>query len=215
MVWTDGSVEEDQCNGGSGAIIVWKNNMPIEVNAPAGKWCSSYSAELQAVNIALENINADRRANNIKQITICLDNRGVITKLSGGPMKITSESEDKCWLLLKQLTSRGTHIVFQWVPSHVGIEHNELVDSTAKNATKLNQEGVKIDFSTIKARIKKTITRNWCTSKSRWKYNREAEKTLTREERSEVSRFRTGASLLVKHLPVQDWTNGQRYLRPM
>lgn len=107
-------------------------------------------------------------------------------------------NEDKCWLLMKEITDKGAHIIFQWVPSHVGLEHNELVDISAKNATAMNQNNAAIEYKTIKAKIYKDVRQKWTCAHTKWKYEKDSEATLSRADRSEVCRIRSGDSMLVR-----------------
>jgi len=53
---------------------------------------------------------------------------------------------------LQQLSEQGKSVTLMWIPSHVGIQHNELVDTAAKNS--LRQQSithVKPSLSTIKS----------------------------------------------------------------
>jgi len=53
---------------------------------------------------------------------------------------------------LQQLSEQGKSVTLMWIPSHVGIQHNELVDTAAKN--NLRQQSithVKPSLSTIKS----------------------------------------------------------------
>ena len=57
QIWNDGLVMENQERGGSGAVIIWNEEDYSTVLAPAGRWCSSYSAELVAFRIDLDKTN--------------------------------------------------------------------------------------------------------------------------------------------------------------
>ena len=62
IVYSDGSVQADNNNGGAGCIIYWPANMGLEPHVskvPCGRKCSSYIAELKAIDSALTIIDTN------------------------------------------------------------------------------------------------------------------------------------------------------------
>ena len=55
-------------------------------------------------------------------------------------------------------------IVLCWIPSHIGIQGNEMVDKQAKTSLSLEPTFFKIPFSNIKPSINKYILEEWQTS---------------------------------------------------
>ena len=54
--------------------------------------------------------------------------------------------------------------VLFWIPSHIGIPGNEMVDQQAKTSLTLEPTSFKIPFSTFKPFINKYILDEWHTS---------------------------------------------------
>jgi ribonuclease HI len=75
QIWTDGSVKEDQKKGGAGALLALNNGDIDTFKAPAGAWCSSYTAEMKALRLGLEKALSDNRIKDTKNILVCLDNK--------------------------------------------------------------------------------------------------------------------------------------------
>ena len=55
-------------------------------------------------------------------------------------------------------------IVLCWIPSHIGIQGNEMVDKQAKSSLSLEPTSFKIPFSNFKPSINKYILEEWQTS---------------------------------------------------
>ena len=55
-------------------------------------------------------------------------------------------------------------IVLCWIPSHIGIQGNEMVDKQAKISLSLEPTSFKISFSNFKPSINKYILEEWQTS---------------------------------------------------
>ena len=55
-------------------------------------------------------------------------------------------------------------IVLFWIPSHIGIQGNEMVDKQAKTSLSLEPTSFKIPFSNFKPSINKFILEEWQTS---------------------------------------------------
>ena len=54
-------------------------------------------------------------------------------------------------------------IVLCWIPSHIGIQGNEIVDKQAKTSLSLEPTSFKIPFSNFKPSINKYILEEWQT----------------------------------------------------
>ena len=206
IIWTDGSVKEDQKNGGSGALIEIHNQATIELKKPAGKFCSSFVSELRAIEMALNKVLEHRENNHTNDLrdykTIILtDSQSSIKELKKGPHNQSTLTGDKIWNTINSLNSVT---IFQWIPSHVGTTGNEQVDKLAKEATDLPQDQVAINFNTARGRIRK-LTReqykktNMGEQRNTWMATKDeaAEKNMNRNERTALAQIRSGHSTLL------------------
>ena len=151
VCWTDGSAIEGTRSGGSGAFIQLPDGSTMERRVPSGKICSSYRAELTAIREALSCIQglSEGVKNQIRSIRICTDSKSAIQRLAGGPL---DQRDDLCgdiWTKLLDLSS-SARVLFQWVPSHCGLEGNEKADTLAGEASGLQQEEVPVDLNTVR-----------------------------------------------------------------
>ena len=69
----------------------------------------------------------------------------------------TDSLADDVWSNLSALAEQW-EITIQWIPGHKDIKGNEAADKAAKEAASMNQDEAALDFSTMKAAIKKTLS---------------------------------------------------------
>ena len=147
-VWTDGAADGGVHNGGAGALIEMPDGETCELRVAAGHICSSYRAELVALNTALVRL-AEQPTHIEDPVVLCTDSQAALRRLRRGPSVQTSPLAVDIWNRLLELTSNGRHLYLQWIPSHCGVPGNERADVLAKDATALPQEEVPVDVTTI------------------------------------------------------------------
>ena len=70
--------------------------------------------------------------------------------------------------LVHSLTLTGKHVVFAWIPSHVGLDGNEMADELAKQSLDSQDiHYIKLPHSDYKPKIKQLIFSKWDTSWSK------------------------------------------------
>ena len=105
---------------------------------------SIFTAEAKAIDLALDFISTcDANSNEPYQFKESTD----------------SETFRKCHELLAY-----KEIALCWIPSHIGIQGNEMVDKQAKTSLSLEPTSFKIPFSNFKPSINKYILEEWQTS---------------------------------------------------
>ena len=202
-IWSDGSAQEANLNGGGGIVVRNNTCEPAsdhKMSIATGAVTSSFKSELMALQAGLQYVcqNADWRK--IKEIRCCTDSRSVVVCLQSGPTFQTTESGIQIWNTIGEiLQHEGTHITLQWVPSHCGIQLNEVADGLAREGSKMVQLDVPVDLSTAKAAIQKRTRDLWsrevaeddkCVLSSRAKW--ESEKHLKRREQIILAQLRAG-----------------------
>ena len=110
------------------------------------------------------------------------------------------------WLNLNSLAKRW-EITIQWIPRHKDIEGNEAADKAAKEATTLSQEDAALDFTTMKAAIKRHFKKIWSEAVlARVGIYSEAKicrppaqlRNVNRKDETTIHQLRTGTSPLVR-----------------
>ncbi|XP_046689047.1 uncharacterized protein LOC124374954 isoform X1 [Homalodisca vitripennis] len=124
-IYTDGSRNAE----GSGAAVLLQgrpNHLSYKFCLP--KIASSYTAELYAIKKAIEIANLQPG----NKVLICSDSKAAIHAVKTACKldyidNITSQ-------IVEEVLSSEKKITLQWVPGHVGITPNEIVDKLAKEA---------------------------------------------------------------------------------
>ena len=119
---------------------------------------SIFAAEAKAIDLALDFISTCD-ANN--KFIIFSDSLSVLKAMNHTSSKNPQIQKllEKCYELLAY-----KEIALCWIPSHIGIQGNEMVDKQAKTSLSLEQTSFKIPFSNFKPSIKKYILEEWQTS---------------------------------------------------
>ena len=149
-IFTDGSKDGD--TAGSACVTpsyTYKCRLPDNA--------SIFSAEIKAIDLALDHIEQSRSSDFI----IFSDSPSVLQSLHNRHIENP--------LLLDVLLNNNelaelNHIVFCWLPSHVGIKGNEKADIAAKSALTLNISDLKIPFTDFKPSINTFVHNKWLMS---------------------------------------------------
>jgi len=149
-LFTDGSVEEGVCQGGAACVGVWRGE-EVVVRKAAGRWCSSYCAELVAMQEAVGVIERLLP----ESVLVCTDSQALLRMLLKDDV---TRNAAVCELRERLVqVSVGRRVVLQWVPAHVGVEGNEWADGEAKRARGESQEGAELWFECVKSRLKRGV----------------------------------------------------------
>lgn len=123
-IYTDGS--KTQANVGFG---VWIPDSALEVHFDINPSSSIFSAEASAIAEALQNIDLHIH----KKFLIITDSRSVLEALNTYSNNRSHPLVHQIRSLSWKLRKKDYEVRFLWVPSHMGIDGNEIVDSIASN----------------------------------------------------------------------------------
>ncbi|KAF0311929.1 RNA-directed DNA polymerase from mobile element jockey [Amphibalanus amphitrite] len=164
QAFTDGSATAGTERGGAGAVVYRSGREVKRIRAPAGRFTSSYTAELLALRETLkyiESILTDQDP--ALNIQLCTDSLSSLMRLREGPANQTERVADQVWLSLRRL-GRRHRVDLQWVPGHAGVAGNEIADAVAREAAELPQDGTPITFAAAKSLLKRHVSREWVES---------------------------------------------------
>ncbi|XP_043194729.1 uncharacterized protein LOC122366479 [Amphibalanus amphitrite] len=164
QAFTDGSATAGTERGGAGAVVYRSGREVKRIRAPAGRFTSSYTAELIALRETLkyiESILTDQDP--ALNIQLCTDSLSSLMRLREGPANQTERVADQVWLSLRRL-GRRHRVDLQWVPGHAGVAGNEIADAVAREAAELLQDGTPITFAAAKSLLKRHVSREWVES---------------------------------------------------
>ena len=148
FVYTDGS--KDANNVGAGVVMG-------EVSHKTGlhKDATVFTAELVAIKEALGLIAHE----NSSHFVIFSDSLSALEAIKGKNCDTTLVID----ILVEvfNLLNSDKHVVFAWVPSHVGIPGNEKADQTAKAALNEPVSDIRIPYTDLGARVREFVRNSW------------------------------------------------------
>ena len=151
-IYTDGSVQEGGINGGAAAIITRGRSNPPEVidtiKAPAGARCSSYQAEVVAMEQALQWLR--RHDDEWQTALIVSDSKSTLASIVSPGRWTRNEALLNVYRDIAQLGKR-LHL-------YCGLEGNELADEAAKDAALIDQQGINWNADTARADIRRVLS---------------------------------------------------------
>jgi ribonuclease HI len=205
-VFTDGAADEGVLNGGAGVIVKRNGIVHARLKQAAGLHCSSFHAELVALEHALDFLEHRARFPLGNSIRMCTDSQSALVALGKGPSGQNHPGCVKIWGSLLRLSARGVRVILQYVPGHCGVEGNEQADIAAKEGSQEPQDGIPVSYKAAKALIKRTVRAEWLASGEGSAYSKlngpgtsipGDRLGLSRMESVELSRLRTGTTLAV------------------
>ena len=201
VLYTDGSVAEGCRNGGSAVVVTHgpceDAEVLLEMERPAGRYCSSYQAELVAIREGVRWLAANRGS--WRKARVVTDSKSVLESVARYQWNTNNACLKDTFQALAELEEGGRKLVFTWVPSHCGLFGNELADQAAGRASALEQTGVAWPFDVVKTAIRRLGRRVHIRhERSRRVYQggvNLASERWSRGEGVSFRRFRTGHSL--------------------
>ena len=181
-VYTDGSATSAVKNGGAGIFITYPDNHCDTKYISTGKFCSNYTAEIQAIEEAAKMIN--NTSSDCHQVAIFTDALSVLQALQSGKLPHLSAELSKVAVKYR--------IVLQWVPSHCGIPGNETADKLAKKGGECEQEDNEVTYFEKKRAIQ--------SIRSEQNQANDDYHLLDRHGQVIILRLRTGHNRLNKHM---------------
>ena len=198
-IYTDGSTDERQMNGGAGIFIEDRDGTTLyEASFPAGEWCSSYGGECVAALRALEWV----KENNIKDCSIITDSLSLQKSIETNDWKNPDNWLKEIKRMMYDMRAETT-IRMLWIPSHIDIDGNERADALALTGSSMNQDQIPVTQSIVKSKIR---ARKWTVTHERaapmYRERRgpkfEVERRWPRDVRRNFQQLRSGHSKLLK-----------------
>ena len=195
-IFTDGSTNSDQENGGAGMYVEDFMGEPVvEKSLAAGLYCSSYTGECVGMLEAVRWTNTEQmKQEEPLNVLVCTDSRSLADSMRSNNWK-----DHDHWLkqIKDEIHDSTAEFTVLWIPSHCKVEGNDKADDLANLGTEMDQSGTPVIHKIVKARIKK---RKWEIEHPRAKEiygkrrgpRRDVEKTWPRNVRTLYQRLRTG-----------------------
>lgn len=159
------SCEEPACIYTDGSKMNSKVGCAIHDGIITKKWrlqdsASIFTAELYAILMALEHIQSTYNKQKHTTFLILTDSLSAVQAIQHPLMEnALVERIVQTIIIIEQFHQV---VEFIWIPSHIGIEGNHIVDKAAKEATEMQQNNaIPILYSDIRVTISKYITSTW------------------------------------------------------
>lgn len=170
---------------------------------------SVFTTELMAIFIAMIWVEES----NIKDTVICSDSFSALCSLKSGKSDARQDILYDILQILYRINPLDKNISFLWIPAHVGVEGNEIVDKLAKTGLKKDEVDIEIPLSKAEAKciVRKAVINIWQDNwnkelKGRHLYNiqdtvgSERRKYGSRRDDTIISRIRIGHTRLNYYL---------------
>ena len=138
-IWTDGSMNRAKLASGAGVVILKQEQVVQEISEPVGHIASNYTAEVEALKLAIIGL-LEHMPQQDQKVIVLTDSQSALAALAKGPLRQTDIAMCEIWTLLKQLAQRVQQITFQHVFSHCGLKYNDQADELAKGGTNKEQK---------------------------------------------------------------------------
>jgi len=155
QIYVDGSVDPDSGRAGSAFIAKYPDNSIYKSGARISNWVSSTQAEVAAIFLALSHIQL---GNSRSEIVIFCDSMAAIQQLQSRHLDpLNPLVYDTLKLFHHLLVNKNISVTIYWIPSHIGIKYNELVDRTANEWS--NKTNITLNLPVTVGQIKAGIKR--------------------------------------------------------
>jgi ribonuclease HI len=151
-IFTDGSVVEGVKEGGSGVVVYQEKEEVYRWAGPAGIVCSSYSAELVAMQRALGWL---QEVEGWITAAIFTDSLSVLYALKSGEWR---GRVGKVVDSIVALEAKGKLLTIAWIPGHCNVLGNEVADQLAEEGSKMAQQETPVDAATHERVVLHSIT---------------------------------------------------------
>ena len=155
-IYTDGSKTSEGVGAG---IVIMEGSIPQKIGRRLPPMASVFTAEIIAIKCALVTMLPYENRTTV----IYSDSKSALEAIQGNsPRGLVVEVRE----LLQDLLTRNIRVTLCWIPSHVGIVGNELVDKVAKDATQKQSISTHtVPVSDVAAHVKLKIYHKW---KEKW-----------------------------------------------
>eukprot|EP01060_Flectonema_neradi_P016568 TRINITY_DN2318_c1_g1_i7.p1 TRINITY_DN2318_c1_g1~~TRINITY_DN2318_c1_g1_i7.p1 ORF type:complete len:420 (+),score=24.95 TRINITY_DN2318_c1_g1_i7:131-1390(+) len=208
-VYTDASyfrvgVSSRYCCGSAAVLFIDGNQFTLQQRYDP--CLMIYNAEQHALVSALELIEEHVPAHSHTTVHVFSDSKSALLSLSKGPLRQSSYLNNEIFGRVSQL---GFPVRFQYVPSHCGLEGNEMADKLAKEAalsTSLEITLTPMDFRMAQCSIRNQVRREWLNARNNSSHEaatnfgrvQRFHESLSRSEEIQIARLRTSHHHLVK-----------------
>ncbi len=155
-IYTDGSKDPES---GFTAAAVYIPQFKVNISKSISDQISVFTTEIIAIFLALQWIEEVQPIRSV----ICTDSLSVLNSLLRGNATARQDMIFEVMQSLFRIGQSGLIVNFMWVPSHMGVDGNEVADHLVKLALKQAQIDIKVSMSKteVKGLIANEIRKKW------------------------------------------------------
>ena len=191
-VYTDGSAENAVRNGGAGVYIQYPDGNEEKIHHATGLHSTNYRAEVEALKTGVDAIKS--HSDGPDKVVFLTDSLSALQGMQTGK---DHDLRNLAHSINELCLDRTVHM--QWIPSHCGINGNEVADRLAKEGSEQEQTDRSTNFREYKSIVKAKQNDKWLQNHPRHNRNDPYHK-LTRREQVTIFRLRTGHNRLNHHM---------------
>jgi ribonuclease HI len=199
VIYTDGSAAGEENHGGAAVVVYRDGQKCASWSRYTGVHNSSFDVERVAIEEALRWLEPRRWS----RATIATDSKSLLTMLHN--TKSSNVAGAKILAMISAMHSKEQQVRLVWIPGHCGVQGNEEADTEAAFGREMQHNPIDPGWTSVGVGQKVTAIQagDFNISHERLKniYVRRlnnTEDTLSKAERTDLSRFRTGHHPLLR-----------------
>ena len=151
-VYTDGSAFKATINAGAGVLMKYPDGTKIKSSTPCGQYCSNYTAEIKAMDKAVDTLHSQfsDKVYPPSDIVVFTDSLSALQDLESTAQTTNTDITDLSTKIDAILGDFNLQLTLQWIPGHIGIQGNEAADKLAREGASQEQPDKPLSIQTTK-----------------------------------------------------------------
>ena len=173
-VYTDGSAFKATINAGAGVLMKYPDGTKIKSSTPCGQYCSNYTAEIKAMDKAVDTLHSQfsDKVYPPGDIVVFTDSLSALQDLESTAQTTNTDITDLSTKIDAILGDFNLQLTLQWIPGHIGIQGNEAADKLAREGASQEQPDKPLSIQTTKQILRNNSKEEWMNRRASGKTGR-------------------------------------------